>query len=91
MQIIYILWSSEFNTNNMWEHMESLYLNNWKNKVKWTIIWFSEITGERVLENREIELNHFGNSFMNISFLKLGIRMGVDIQNKKYKKAYREV
>lgn len=28
---------------------------------------------------------------MNISFLKLGIRMGVDIQNKKYKKAYREV
>lgn len=39
----------------------------------------------------EIELDHFDNPFINISFLKLGIRMGADKKSKKYQNAYKEV
>ncbi len=38
----------------------------------------------------EIELDHFDNPFIGISFLNVGIMIGIDVKSEKYKKAHRE-
>lgn len=40
--------------------------------------------------NLEMELDHFDNPFISISFLNVGIMIGVDTKSEKYKKAHRE-